>query len=79
MAQSSYGTFSYLLQVPGVIRDDCISQHQACQVDEVVPGQRAAVRALHAQPQVVVEGNVQEQDVPRNSLALQTTNYESRP
>ena len=55
---------AHLPQVLAVICDDGVAQHQLYELAQIVRRQGGFVGALQAQPEVVVQGYVQEQDVP---------------
>ena len=62
---------AHLLQVSGFISNHSILEYQACQINKVIAGHCRLVRAFYTEPEVIVEGNVQQQHIPGYALVLQ--------
>lgn len=58
----------YLCKVLILRGDDGVLQHQRDQLDDVIALQAAAVGALHTSPEVAVQCNVQQQNVPLSAF-----------
>ena len=63
----------HLPEVVAVVGDDGVAQHELYQLAQVVCGQGGLVCALQAQPEIVVQRYVQEQDISGCTLSLQRT------
>ena len=60
----------HLGEVLAVEGDQRVAHHHGNQLTQVVPAQGALLHALHQQPEVVVQGNVQQQHVPAGARCL---------
>lgn len=62
---------AHLLQVSGFVSNHSILEYQARQINKVIAGHCRLVRAFYTKPEVIVEGDVQQQHIPGYALVLQ--------